>query len=170
MTRCRCLRHLVPLLATLLAAGCASNDKPPPAAATTRPTTAAAAVDDAPVGGDLSNTDPCAARLHDLAGQLLLFYRFRGRLPDALDQLKDLDFAGLDTPPLICPKTNIPYVYNPSGIYLPETKTYVIVYDNGPYHAGFRWAITVREPGDDGVLVTKVVPLPERFFALRPPG
>src|SRR5260221_4292549 len=33
-------------------------------------------------------TDPCAARLQDISGQLLLFYALNRKLPDKLDDLK----------------------------------------------------------------------------------
>ena len=157
------------LLAAIPLGGCAS----PEAARTptTAPAVASDGVTDTDAGGeDLSNTDPCATRLHDLSGQLLLYYYAVGDLPPSLADLDEFDQTGLKSPPPTCPKTGQPYVYNPSGIYLPETQNYVIVYDAAPVHAGHRWAILAREGTDTQGPTMKVLPLPERFFALRPPG
>jgi hypothetical protein len=62
-----------------------------------------------------------------------------------------------------------PYLYNPTGIFLAERNTYLVVYDPQPSHQGHRWAVTVEHPQPGVPLVTKVVALPESFFALRPP-
>ena len=157
------LTRAVVAVATILLAGCATPAKPAAtAAATSQPAEAA--------GGDLSNTDPCATRLHDLSGLLLLYFDRHNALPQTLADLDELEAFGLKSPPAVCPKTGTPYLYNPGGIYLADTNQYVLVYDAAPVHAGFRWAILGKEPTATQGPVFKVIPLPERFFALRPPG
>lgn len=114
----------------------------------------------------ITNTDPCAMRLHDLAGRLALYWGFRGRLPDTLDELAEIE-STMPMPELVCPQTGTAYLYNPGGIYLPETENYILVYDPAPVHAGLRWAIIAKEPDETGVFVAKVVPVPERVFSFR---
>lgn len=128
----------------------------------------AASDDSAPI----TNTDPCAMRLHDLSGSLLEFYFHYGELPATLAELSagmaQLD-AATQVPPGICPASQIPYMYDPRGILLPERRSRVVLWDPAPTHSGMRWAVTVEEPpNQEGVLVTKVIALPERFFVLRP--
>lgn len=147
--------------AALLLTGCGAA----PEEATTRSASA-----DGADARPISSTDPCAMRLHDLSGDLLLFYFTHGRLPDELSELAELPGAATDTAALTCPESDAGYIYNPNGILLAEQGTYVVLYDPAPVHAGMRWAITVREPDEGGTLIAKVVALPERFFALRPPA
>jgi hypothetical protein len=112
--------------------------------------------------------DPCASRLHDICGALLLYYAVYHELPQKLDELPRLpgfehvnDFS--------CPASKLPYVYNPVGILDLEKGTRVIIYDAAPSHKGTRSAITVVEPRGSEALVTKVVGLPESWFVLHPP-
>lgn len=115
----------------------------------------------------LSNTDPCAMRMHDVCGALLLYYFYNGRLPERLEELNSLPGEG----PLqfVCPATNAPYVYNVNGIQIPERKIWIVLHDPSPAHAGMRWAVSMDEPQVGKALVTKVLPLPESFFLMRPP-
>ena len=122
---------------------------------------------DTPVA-PITNTDPCATRLHDLSGALLFYLHVHGELPPDLQTLAAADL-GPPLSPLACPVSNQPYVYNPSGIYLAEQRSYVVLFDPAPSHSRMRWAITVEEPADGGLPITKVVALPESFFLLRPP-
>ena len=114
----------------------------------------------------LSNTDPCAMRMHDLAGRLLLYWFHRQQLPETLEQLAEVE-GEPPLPPLVCPETGTAYLYNPGGIYLAERNIYVLVYDPTSAHAGWRWTITAAEPDEAGTLVAKVVAMPERVFAFR---
>jgi hypothetical protein len=115
-----------------------------------------------------SNTDPCAMRLHDVCGALLLYYFTYQRLPNALDELNE--FPGAEAQiPMVCPATNRPYEYTADGITIPERRQRIIVHDPSPAHEGRRWAITIDEPADGQPLVAKVLSLPESFFLLRPP-
>ena len=116
----------------------------------------------------LSNTDPCAMRLHDLCGALLMYYFTNGRLPERLEDLAALpgDTEALN---FTCPVSGKPYAYSYEGIRIPEQKTRVIIYDPTPAHLGMRWAVIIEEPERDKALITDVRALPESFFMLRPP-
>jgi hypothetical protein len=107
-------------------------------------------------------------RLHDLSGALLGHYARFYEFPADLAELQS-DTALLEAPPAVCPVSEKPYVYNPDGIFLPERNSRVLVYDPAPSHSQMRWAITVEEPADGGLPITKVIALPESFFLLRPP-
>lgn len=111
--------------------------------------------------------DPCAMRLQDLCGALLLYYLMNDALPDTLEDLP-LSPGMTEGIELRCPSSGTPYIYNPDGIYLPERNARVIVYDGVPTHLGMRWAIQIEEPQMGQPLVAKVIALPERFFVLRP--
>ena len=165
-------RVTVAVLAAMLLAtgGCAAAKKTTPApgkSSTTRPATAKADAA-APFTGDVTITDPCANRLHDLAGSLLLYYAVHRRLPEQIAELDQI--AGPAAPgALVCPVSGQPYIYNPRGLLSPDTKSQIVLYDPAPSHAGRRWAISIVEPaGDSDALVTKVVLLPDAIF--RPPA
>jgi hypothetical protein len=118
-----------------------------------------------PVG--LSNTDPCAMRLHDICGGLLLYYFQNAELPERLQDLNNI--PGAEGPlDLTCPESKQPYIYEPRGIAIPERNSFVILYDPAPSHAGMRWAVLIEQPVPGEPLVTKVIPMPESFFLLRP--
>lgn len=119
-----------------------------------------------PAVAPISNTDPCATKLHDVSGAFLLYYRANNRLPNSLAELENLpgDEAIGNA---ACPASGKPYVYTATGIYMVERGQRVILYDATPAHSGYRWAITVLEPVPDEPLQTRVVALPESFFLLR---
>jgi len=111
-----------------------------------------------------ANTDPCAMRLHDICGPLLLYYATNHALPARLEQLSEVpgfehvkDFS--------CPVSGEPYVYNPPGIPAPDPKTRLIIYDAVPAHGKTRWAVSVPVEAGEGPLVVKVVAVPESRFA-----
>lgn len=111
----------------------------------------------------ISNTDPCASRLHDICEPLLLYYLKNNRLPARLEELRDL--PGFEQIELTCPVSRQNYLYNPVGITTAESRARIICYDPTPAHAGCRWAISIIEPQDsNGPLVTKVIGLPESHF------
>jgi hypothetical protein len=106
------------------------------------------------------NTDPCATRLHDLCGSLLMYYREQQKLPPALADLSQTaGFAAIGE--LACPESHQAYVYVPEGFSVPGVPGTVVVYDPLPSHAGWRWAITII-PGQ-GPLVAKVIALPKTW-------
>jgi hypothetical protein len=168
---------LCAVLVTAIAclAGCGADTKGTSrsnrrASATTSPAAAGRAPQAGPPSksGRITNTDPCAMRLHDISGALLLYYARNNDLPPTLGDLEGV--PGIDGPATFeCPVSKTPYLYNPTGIYLAERSTYLVVYDPQPSHQGHRWAVTVEQPQPGVPLVTKVIALPESFFALRPP-
>src|SRR4051794_7109029 len=52
-------------------------------------------------------TDACASQLHDLCGDLLLYFATHHDLPAKLEEL-----GAKDT---VCPVSGKPYIYNPNG-------------------------------------------------------
>ena len=99
--------------------------------------------------------DPCAERLQDLAGQLLMFYARHHHLPQELSEL------GLNGPNLVCPVCKKPYLYNPQGLAIPNLSARAIMWDAEPCHSGFRWTIVMEPPGPGQSLNLKVIPLPK---------
>ena len=107
-------------------------------------------------------------RLHDLSGALLSYYAVHYEFPAELSDLAGQTW-GPALPPLVCPVSQLPYIYDPEGFLLPERSARILVHDAAPVHSRLRWAVTVEEPGEDGLPATKVLALPESFFLLRPP-
>ncbi|MFI5377939.1 MAG: hypothetical protein ACHRHE_01420 [Tepidisphaerales bacterium] len=142
------------LMAVSLAAGCQSttrNNQPKGQPAGTAP---------------ITNTDPCATRLHDICGALLLYYVDHHRLPARIEELTEYpDFK--DIREFRCPVSGQAYIYNPVGVVSPDQPTRVILYDPVPSHAGMRWGVSFAESHDAAPLVTKVIALPESYFSLN---
>lgn len=116
-----------------------------------------------------AGVDPCADRLHDLCGQLLLHYAGCGDLPE---RLADLNKDGGFPVPLVCPRTGRPYQYDRDGLRVPDRAGRLIVFDGRPCRPGRRWGI-LREPAQPGQpLILKVITVPEGAFAVpaRPPS
>jgi hypothetical protein len=167
----RLVLHCTMVIAVVVA-GCGAPPKadapqarasPPPRAAQSRP--AATPVDPST---PILSADPCADRLHDICGALLLYYATNHDLPQKLDELARL--PGFEhVKDFTCPASKLPYVYNPVGIVDLEKGTRVVIYDAAPSHRGTRWAISVVEPQGNEALVTKVVGMPESWFVLHPP-
>ena len=108
-----------------------------------------------------SNTDPCAVRLHEMCGPLLLYFAQNHMLPEDPSILAD-DFT--------CPVSHQRYVYNRDGFPAPrDSSLRVIIYDAKPFHEGARWGIAVMQPRGDAPLVAKVIAIPETDL-LRTPG
>ena len=106
--------------------------------------------------------DPCATRLHDLSGRLLLYYAANRRMPESLDDLPPLDPA--NPTPAVCPASGEPYIYNPRGIAIAGRPGLLVLYDPLPSHAGMRWGVfTDRDAGAPG-LAARVLLLPEGLF------
>ena len=113
--------------------------------------------------------DPCAERLHDACGQLLLYYSTHQELPQGLDDLSELG-PELGAPPLVCPTSGKPYVYDRQGLQVPGWPGRLVVYDAEPCHAGRRWGIVAEPPQPGKPLVVRVARPPENAFraASRP--
>jgi len=142
----------------LLAAGCG------PTGASGRAASHRAPANQAGGGAKITNTDPCANRLHDLCGPLLLYFNAQRRLPERLEELGQVPgFENIRD--FTCPVSGKPYVYNPQGIPGLEPGSRVVIYDPLPSHSGMRWGVAVKIPGDDDPLIAKVIGLPESKFA-----
>lgn len=121
------------------------------------------AADQAPI----SNTDPCAGKMHDISGAFLMYLLRYNDLPETLSQL--MPYAQpMGVTDFTCPVSGLPYVYQRDGILFPEQNARVILYDPKPSHSNYRWAIILGAPTPDQPPRTKVIALPERFFLLRP--
>ena len=113
--------------------------------------------------------DPCAERLHEISGVLLLYCSVNGKLPKDLADLKGADSAPL--PPLVCPVSGKPYIYNRDGIAVQGRLGRLVVYDSTPSHSGKRWGILADLGADHKPLSSRIVLVPETpaFSAPRKP-
>ena len=108
-----------------------------------------------------AEADPCAERLHDICGQLLLYHSFNNRFPKTLGELKPIDPQ--QSLPLVCPVSGKPYVYNPNGLRIPGRSGRLVLYDATASHSGMRWGILVGDPGGGGRLTARVILLSEEL-------
>jgi hypothetical protein len=106
--------------------------------------------------------DPCAARLHDISGQFLLYYAVHHQLPQRIEQLAQMAGPN-DVLEYICPETLAPYIYNPNGVIIGNSR--IVLYDSVPAHNGVRWAVSINEPTGNAALISEVVSVPEARFA-----
>ena len=104
-----------------------------------------------PKAADEIAHDPCAERLHDLSGRLLLYYAAKRRLPKRL--------ADLPAPhgPVVCPVSGNRYIYDPEGVVLPERPGRLVLYDPAPSHLGGRWGISLIKSAPGAPLTTRVI-------------
>lgn len=115
----------------------------------------------------LSNTDPCAMRLHDISGAILLYFLEHRDLPPTLDDLPELPGIG-KVAELMCPESGAKYLYNPAGLARDPQGLMVILADAVSAHAGMRWCISIEEPRPGAPLITRVVALPPSAFVVPP--
>ena len=113
------------------------------------------------IRGSGSLINPCADRLHDIAGHLLLYYSLNKRLPRTLDDLRALG-GSVESPSLDCPVSGKPYIYRPEGLKVQAGR--LVLYDAVPIHSAMRWGIIITEPKGDGPLAARVILLPERMI------
>ena len=107
--------------------------------------------------------DPCAERLHDICGALLMYYATRRQLPPTPAALRST--AGVPLPPLVCPASGKPYVYTPAGVPIPQRTGRVVMYDPQPSHSGMRWAV-LATPSPDGNITARVILVADKDLAL----
>jgi len=113
--------------------------------------------------------DPCASRLHDLAGSLLLYYAAHNDLPPDLAGVKQA--SGEACPPLECPVSGKPYVYNPMGIEIPGLPGLVVLHDATACHDGNKWGLVASQMGPGKPLQVQVLLLPAGAIPAPPaPG
>ena len=113
---------------------------------------------------DLTLSDPCAMRLHDLSGALLLYHASTGELPPTLEALRRVPNAIGPLETFECPVSSASYVYAPQGVSLLGRVPKVVLFDASPVHDGKRWAVEVLDSTPGSPLVTKVVAIPEETF------
>ena len=117
-----------------------------------------------PVPAELTADDPCATRLHDVAGLMLAYYAAHRRLPDQLDELQATGAAfGLDVE-FTCPQTGEPYVYVPAGLSFPGRDERVVLHDASAGHDGSRRAVVARDARGGQAATMWAVELPEKLF------
>ena len=104
--------------------------------------------------------DPCADRLHDICGPLLLYYSLNKRLPATLDDLGEVS-GQVEMPPLVCPVSGKPYIYRPEGLRVLDLSGRLVLYDAAPAHANMRWGIVIPQRHGGGALTTRVLSIPE---------
>ena len=114
-------------------------------------------------------SDPCAERLHDLCGQVLLYLAGHRTLPPTMNDLAASQ--SLPLPPLVCPMSGKAYVYDPKGRALRGRTGRLVLYDPEPSHQGFRWGILVRTDPKTGTISARVIAvLEEQLAPLEPPA
>jgi len=107
--------------------------------------------------------DPCAERLHDIAGTLLLYCAATGELPPDTAAIKRT--GGEACPPLECPVSKEPYVYDPAGLSIPGQSGLLVLYDATPSHNGKRWGLIVGQAVRNKPLEVRVILLPDNAVA-----
>jgi len=106
-------------------------------------------------------TDACAERMHDILGQILLYYAAHRMLPPTAEALSA---AGGSVPPLVCPVSGKSYVYNPKGLLIADRPGIVVLYDCEPTHWGMRWGVLLEPPFGGRTLAARVILLEEKNF------
>jgi len=109
--------------------------------------------------------DPCAERLHDVCGRLLLYHAAHKALPESLADLQGPD----DQPPtpMTCPASGEPYVYNREGLLIPGRPGRLVLYDPLPHASGMRWGVFAEIADGNQPLAARVILLPESAFSAR---
>lgn len=107
-------------------------------------------------------TDPCATRLHELSGQLLMFYAVNKRLPDSVEELTPFTGTAFAAD---CPTSDQPYVYAPGGLRSSSSgDRRLILYDATPAHRGLRWGVFIAPPQGMQPPATWVILMSEEVF------
>ena len=106
--------------------------------------------------------DPCAERLHEVCGYLLLHYAGHETLPENPADLQGVTSDPL--PPLVCPVSGKAYIYNRDGLEVPGRPGRLVLYDAAPTHGGMRWAVSAEVNGTNQPLTARVILLPESVF------
>lgn len=152
------------LVGVLLLVGC-SAPAGRQASPTTRSANAASTTQPAAAqrADRLTVNDPCPSRLHDLAGPLLVYLTTHYRLPERLDELRQMP-GGERLGDFACPTSGRPYLYNPAGVVGANVSRRAVIYDAAPTHDGYRWAIVIREATPNAPFIAEVVAWSEGRF------
>ena len=159
-------RLLILGLACLVLAGCTpQRDK----ADAKRPGARGTSITGTPVPPKPGNlSDPCAARVHDLSGLLLLYYAVNKSLPENLSDmasLADIDVEFHDE----CPASGQPYAYVPQAVPPAGSTQFLILYDSVPAHNGLRWGVFITPPKDGQPPATRAILMSEEVFRRHAP-
>jgi hypothetical protein len=164
------MRAIIPLiLCGIVLGGCQPTqvDRPSPTSTTLAPEAMPTRVrPQASTGSNFDldfDVDDCAARLHAIEGDLILYYSRFNRLPAELDELRAMEPAGKDLP-LECPVSHKPYIYSPTGLILGNDpqRQLLVVYDSTPAHNGTRWGILFQHASGRKPVNTQVIQIPEQ--------
>lgn len=150
------------MTAAILCLGCQPSPNPKSSA---RTVASVRSTHSTPSPEEIQAASGCKERLHDISGMLLLYNDLNHRLPQSLQDLRDI--PGVTLGDLTCPGSKQPYVYNASGIPTPSGAGVVILYDPAPSHSGLRFCISLKDSSRGGAAVTNVIALPEEFFKGR---
>jgi len=161
------LPFIVALLVLELLVGCRPNPAKPTARPDGAPTTESLANQPASAKpadlGEITGSDPCATRLHDIAGVMLMYYGVNRVLPEKLAELEPIADAPLD---FTCPLSHLQYVYTPQGLRAEGKSKAIILHDAAASHGGTRWCILMPNSLTQTVQSLEVVQLPESVFRL----
>ncbi len=111
-------------------------------------------------------TDPCAERLHDLCGRVLLYYSIHRKLPAAAAELAS--GGASPGPPLVCPVSGRPYVYVSEGVTVKGRPGRLILYDAAATHNGMRWGILVDRPTGRPNITARVILVSDKDLTAAP--
>jgi hypothetical protein len=117
----------------------------------------------APTSPDaIVSTDPTAARLQDIGGYVLLYYREHQQMPANLDELRSMP-GGQDLQ-FTSASTGKPLVYQSAGMWSPQRgDKCIILYDPDLKH-GARWCLFMTRPKAGAALSVDVTVIPEPIF------
>jgi hypothetical protein len=107
--------------------------------------------------------EPCAARLQDVEGAMLMYWAVNRHLPEKLDELKEFADVGTELN-FTCPASGLPYVYAPGGLQSAGRPKRIIMHDATPAHDGKRWCILMApiKPGQAPYM--EVLQMPDALF------
>lgn len=115
-----------------------------------------------------SINEPCADRLHTLCGPLLMYYALHHKMPDNIEQIREIGQPDPDVQ-IICPVSGKQYIYNASGLPRHGKPGVLVLYDAEPTHKGRRWAVAVQPPQrPNQALIPEVVLEDEKTFSAAP--
>jgi hypothetical protein len=119
----------------------------------------------APVAAKTSVTDPTADRLHEISGDLLIYYARKHTLPPTLEAIGAL---APDLPPLKDAGTGQPLIYFPDAPPIPGRPGNLLVQSPARNSQNGHWAILIKEAADKRTLSAQVVSLsPEENAVAR---
>ena len=149
---------------TALVCGCGGSNAPPPQTVQGSEPLPVMGMATGQTSGieDAVRTDPSTARLLDIMGDLLIYFRINKAMPATLEDLHSVDAQLI----LIAP-SNQPYEYYPQGLALPNPNEplRLVVADPVERQDGRRLCILAQVLRPGAPLVGDVRPIPEVTYA-----